>query len=264
MIPDIKFISAGHFASQEEWTHPTVSVASFEFIYMTEGVAHLYEGVEEIILKAGDVLLFSPNVIHGGAEPSSERVSFLWAHVEAENEESARFLRSLPRVMRSVEDSLMPSEMRRLLHRASSDFYTDGERTLCAKMLVCEYSVLATERERYGAENGLVNRVREWVRINSDTKLTVADVAREFGYNEDYVTRLFKKKTRISLKNYIDEGRMNLLRTALSTTDTPLKEIARKMGFDDCKSFLKFFSYHEGVTPTEFRESCRNTHRNKK
>lgn len=264
MIPKVKFVSAGHFASQGEWKHPTVSITSFEFIYMTEGTAHLYEGDAEFILNRGDVLLFSPDVTHGGIGVSTERVSFLWVHIEAEDGEALEFLSSLPRLIRAAEASPFPSEMRRLLHRASSDFYREDVRDLSAAALVMEYFALAKERALYGKDTGLINRMREWIRINSDVKLTVSDVAREFGYNEDYVTRVFKKKTGESLKVFIDRLRMNLLRTRLTTGDTPLKEIAREAGFEDYKAFLKFFAYHEGTTPTQFRESCRKTHKNKR
>ena len=109
-----------------------------------------------------------------------------------------------------------------------------------------------------------MNKIREWVRINSEKPLRVSDIAGEFGYNVDYLARIFKKITGISIKTFINDMRMNLLRNQLLSTDLPLKRIASDFGFDDYKSFLKFFTYHEGVTPTEFRESCYMTHKNKR
>ena len=35
--------------------------------------------------------------------------------------------------------------------------------------------------------------MREWIRINADRDLTVVDVSAQFGYNVDYLSRLFSK-----------------------------------------------------------------------
>ena len=35
-------------------------------------------------------------------------------------------------------------------------------------------------------------------------------------------------------------------------------------GFDDYKEFLKFFRYHEGLSPSSFRKLYFNTHLNKR
>ena len=132
---------------------------------------------------------------------------------------------------------------------------------MAATLLFAEYEVFSKENSNSG--DGLVNRMQEWVRINSEKSIGVAEVAEEFGYNVDYAARIFKKRTGISLKEFINDMRMNFLRNQLHSTDLPLKRIASDSGFEDYKSFLKFFTYHEGVTPTEFRKSCYMTHKNK-
>ena len=40
------------------------------------------------------------------------------------------------------------------------------------------------------------------------------------------------------------------------------KEIAEKYGFSDYKYFLKYFKYHEGISPTEYRQTYYNLHMN--
>jgi len=92
--------------------------------------------------------------------------------------------------------------------------------------------------------------------------LTAAEVAGQFGYNEDYLTRIFRKKTGVGLKNWINKTRMDHLRTELLTTDAPLKTIAYNAGFSDYKAFLKYFTYHESITPTALREHFYHMHTN--
>ena len=92
--------------------------------------------------------------------------------------------------------------------------------------------------------------------------IRVGEIAYALGYNPDYLARVFKKRTGDSIKAYIDDIKMNFIRNQLLSTDLPLERIALDFGFEDYKAFLKFLTYHEGITPTEFRESCYMTHKN--
>ena len=42
------------------------------------------------------------------------------------------------------------------------------------------------------------------------------------------------------------------------------QEIALQCGFDDENKFVKFFKYHEGITPTQFRNRFFHVHMNSK
>ena len=55
---------------------------------------------------------------------------------------------------------------------------------------------------------------------------------------------------------------MQTIKQLLLSTDLPLKEIARRCGFEDYACFLKFFSYHESLTPTQFRTAFYRQHTN--
>ena len=259
MIKNLKFKSAGHFSTKEKWRHPRPAVSSWEMIYMIEGEAHLFEGEDRFSVSAGDAVLLSSGVEHGGFEFSYSPTSFFWVHVTADGEASSA-LSELPRIMRSADMTQIPVLARQLLHRANHPAYTSEIKDLAATLLFSEYEVFAVENADGG--DNLVNGIREWVRINSEKPLRVADIADELGYNVDYLSRVFKARTGISIKLFINNMRMNFLRNQLLSTDLPLKRIASDFGFEDYKSFLKFFTYHEGMTPTEFRESCYMTYKN--
>jgi transcriptional regulator GlxA family with amidase domain len=44
----------------------------------------------------------------------------------------------------------------------------------------------------------------------------------------------------------------------LVTTDMPVNEIARAVGFSDARYFSRVFGQAEGVTPTEYRNRSRS------
>ena len=124
--------------------------------------------------------------------------------------------------------------------------------------------VPAREAAAAGAAAGsaLANRIAEYVRIHADRPLTVADVARQFGYNPDHIGKLFRASFRVGLKEHIDQQRLRLARDLLLTTELSVKEIAARLGWRNENLFVKFFVYHEEISPARFRNRWRGTHWN--
>ena len=99
--------------------------------------------------------------------------------------------------------------------------------------------------------------------MNSEKPLTSVLVAEQFGYHEDYLARLFRRNLSCSMKQYIIKMRLAYLKTQLLSTELSLKEIAARAGFAEYKYFLKFFTIHEGMTPTAYRNLYFNIHENR-
>ena len=85
------------------------------------------------------------------------------------------------------------------------------------------------------------------------------DMSREhlselFYFAPDYITKIFKKETGMSFKNYIIEKRLDLARKLLLKTDDSIRDISLKVGYDNYSYFTRLFKKSFGVTPVEFRE----------
>ena len=70
------------------------------------------------------------------------------------------------------------------------------------------------------------------------------------------------EKITIPLKSIIDEKRLHEIKRMLLESEWTLMQIADRVGMQDYKLFLKFFKYHEGITPTEFRRLYQAMHTN--
>lgn len=94
-------------------------------------------------------------------------------------------------------------------------------------------------------------------RINSEyhNKITVAALAKEFGYNSDYFSHVFKETFGISPQKYIINKRISAAKHLLITTDKAVSEIALSCGFIDPLYFTRIFSKEIGVSPSLFRQS---------
>lgn len=257
MYDNIHFIHGGKFISRGKWKHPERTIENTEIIIVTKGTVHIALDEREYTLTPGDVLRISPGVHHGGTRISDNDVSFYWLHLcGAEDGE-------LPPEYFHPEN-IAQAELiaRQLLHYASTEGYPRECVDYLIRLLIIE---LNAEDLRASASNHrLFSAVKEWVRINCDLPIKVADVARQFNYNEDYLNRVFKMFYPDGLKAYIDAMKMQRIKNDLINESMSLADIAARYSFGDYKYFLKYFKYHEGISPTKYRQAFYNLHTNNK
>lgn len=49
---------------------------------------------------------------------------------------------------------------------------------------------------------------------------------------------------------------MKLAKDFLLTTDMSVKQISRELGYSEENLFIKFFTYHEKISPAAFKAKC--------
>lgn len=253
---ELFLVSAGRFTSRGNWIHPERCLDSSELIVAVEGNFSIEENGEIFSVKEGSALFLEAGLKHKGVALSTERVSFYWFHLEDFGDPRERGLKKQIQLTDSYAASL-------LCRQILSYFKGDYEVTVAEHLLQVLLAELGAQgRANETSPGALPVRVREWIRINADQNLTVTQIAAHFGYNEDYLSRLCKKSYGKSLKCVIDEMKAAQIKRLLMESDLTLYEIARKTSFEDYKLFLKFFKYHEGITPTEFRNLYSDIHTN--
>jgi len=255
-IKTAKFQNGGRFTSREEWIHPERIGTSFELIVVTEGCVRIEEAGCRFSLSEGDVLFLEPEKRHLGWQASIERVSFYWLHFE---EFDLFGTDGIEKCMHLADPYSVMLLCRQLLHASTLGYDVSVLHALLHALLG---EIAMQGRSMRGEGSSLASRVREWIRINSDRELTVADVSMQFGYNVDYLSRIFSKCYGHGLKAEIDEMHLGEIKRLLLETDLTLFQIADRTGSGDYKLFLKFFKYHEGITPTEFRRLYSKLHTN--
>ncbi|MCI8388441.1 MAG: AraC family transcriptional regulator [Clostridiales bacterium] len=252
-VEDICYDYAGAFTSRGEWIHPEITIETYEIIIVFEGEFIIEENGKEYLLKSGDGIILEPGKLHRGVEPTNERVSFYWIHFKSD--------KAIQIKQFTLRDRYPVTLLcRQLLHYGGCGFDTDVVTSIVYVLL----QEINSQIFIGDSDDILVNQIREWIRINSDRNMNAADLAERFGYSEDYISRLFKSKTGKSLKMIIDEYKMNHLKWLLLESELSLSEVADSAGFSDYKLFLKYFKYHEGMTPTEFRKVYYSKHTNNK
>lgn len=83
--------------------------------------------------------------------------------------------------------------------------------------------------------------------------ITVETLAAQVGLERSYLSRLFKKKTGITLQSHLQYVRFQEAKRLL-IQGCNVKEAAYQSGFGDDKTFHKIFLQREGLTPTVWKK----------
>lgn len=243
------FINAGIFKTREQWIHPERCIDSNELIFIIKGKVYLKEEQTEYELLPGECLVLERGRFHAGFRESMG-AEFYWVHFRK------------PSYVKKVHSrgGNIRILLRQLLHYANTPSYPKKACELILELIKLELEV---ENSRCASEkNPLCAEVFDWVRANANTKLSVKMTAQEFGYNPDYLCRIFKDSYGIPLQEYIAEQRCAYIKGLLLSGMCTMSEAALLSGFENYQQFQKFFCYHENMSPTEFKNTYYATHIN--
>ncbi len=79
-------------------------------------------------------------------------------------------------------------------------------------------------------------------------------MADDFGYNANYLSRLFKQINGSSFTDYLGRKRIEYAKRLLTDRKKTIKEIAEESGYSSSGMFIKAFEKVEGYTPGEYRK----------
>lgn len=98
------------------------------------------------------------------------------------------------------------------------------------------------------------HKVKRFINSNYSSSLTLSDIASEFGYTEDHITRLFKQKYGTTPHKYLTETRLEHALWLLLNTDLPAERICEAVGYTDFSSFWRAFKKKYSLSPGEIRK----------
>ncbi|MBQ3466813.1 MAG: helix-turn-helix domain-containing protein, partial [Oscillospiraceae bacterium] len=102
-----------------------------------------------------------------------------------------------------------------------------------------------------------IQKCCDYIELSLDRKIRVSDLAALVGYTEYYLTDKFKKETGQSINSYIRFVKVERAKVLLTSTDTPVKEIAESLAFNTVNYFIQSFRETTGYSPAQYRKKFR-------
>lgn len=119
------------------------------------------------------------------------------------------------------------------------------------EIVTCYFTKEINEEEKAGK---IIQQVKEYVYHNLDKDIHRDDIAMEVFLNPSYLSRLFKKKEGISLKEFIAREKMKTAKILLKDTSLPVSIIALKVGYSNFSHFSQIYKKIYGISPTDDRK----------
>lgn len=139
---------------------------------------------------------------------------------------------------------------RNFAHVIVSENNIDNFENLALDMIkkYCEYVVKFT-LNNYSPN---VNKAINYININIHHKITAKQVSDFLFMNNSYFSTLFKKEVGLTITEYINKRKIEIVKDLLINTDLKINEIGSYIGIYDANYLTKLFKKTEGVTPSEY------------
>lgn len=253
---------------------------TYEIYYQVSGQRYHFIDDRSYTIEAGDLVFVSKHVVHNSAPYGPlehERIvinfsdAFLGEghplHHPALFEpfaSNARLVRLSAQEQQFIMELLSRMVTETIERRLGYETYL---RVLLTELLLFAARLPAVQEEQGGsvapavaAGSPLQHKISEVVQhINEhyDTKLVLADLAKQFFMSPYYLSRSFKAITGFTLVEYIHLTRVREAQRLLRKTELKVIAIAELTGFENTGHFDRIFKKVSGMTPLGFRKQGR-------
>lgn len=194
--------------------------------YRTEG--------EEYQLKGGDAFLIKPGYITVYEASRREPWHYVWI---AFNGALAEDFQKLPPVLH-----ISPGIFREI--RAAEEITSLRKEFLTAVLFRLYYELF----QNHCQEKDYAKEIHDYIMYNYMCDLTVEGMAGMMNLDRRYLSRLFKKRYGIPIRDYLQEYRMEKARQYLAEGN-PVSRVSEMVGYRDVCNFSKMFKKINGISP---------------
>ncbi len=263
-------------APSDSWMHEDFDLTDFELILMTDDILYLEYNHIPFTVHPGEYLLLppfpAPDNRRKGLKASN--CSFYWIHFsscaphtllppgppsDTINQGDEKDASSICIPVQGTAPN--PAKLIALMKQLQSNV-RDGHGHLALNYettsLVCElYSQLTKEEMDADklAQKQIYSDMLDYIKLNRASNLRVSDIALHFGYNEKYLSHLFRQLSGVPLKQFILKSKMDEASYLLTDTNLSIGEIAVKLGYTDAHNFARTYKKCTGLSPSAYRES---------
>lgn len=245
--------------------------SSYEVYYLLEGERLFFIKDRTVVLKAGDLMILHPNVLHrtaNGNQPQHEKIILNFKE-EFLSASKGRFFETLhPQFQNDYVVISFPLQnkmyvedlLQRIVEEAKEkkSIYETVIQTLIIQLLIyCSRFMEEYDSKPLEYINPMHERISEVVRyINEHYKneLTLPYVADRFYVSPYYLSRAFKEVTGFNFVEYVNSVRIKEAIALLEETDLKVYLIAAKTGYGSITHFERVFKEITGRTPLYFRK----------
>lgn len=101
----------------------------------------------------------------------------------------------------------------------------------------------------------VVDELRRYIDMHYQEDIRRSDLADLVYLNTDYISRIFKKETGLSISNYLIQKRVEVAKRLLTQSKLPINTVSIHVGYSNFSYFTKMFRENTGCSPLEYRRN---------
>ena len=235
-------------------------------ILVTEGTLYITAAGQEYEVGENQYIFLRADELHFGHKASVGNLSYYWAHI-VPNEEMEVYdnMEQLdgcdcffPEYGQVLSSRRIHRFFRQLLDLSMEEhLHTKASLDYLVSLLLMELTQECVNVSFYEQKRltPLVASIKEWIGRNYHKPFMVSDIAKDYGYQANYLSTVFKQGLGMSIISYTNKLRIEAAKNLLETYELSAKETAYSCGFCDEKYFMRVFKKMVGCTPTEYKQN---------
>ncbi|MBE6696301.1 MAG: helix-turn-helix domain-containing protein [Ruminococcaceae bacterium] len=142
-----------------------------------------------------------------------------------------------------------------LEHKIQKNGYTDMIRAYLLQLIITIFRMDSKGKDGAKSKNiNAVNYVVDYIKANYANQISVSKLAKEVFLHPDYLGRIFRDTTGLSVGEMIQKVRIENACCFLSDSNLTVADVACKCGFFDLRFFYTVFKKRIGISPGEYRK----------
>lgn len=279
---EIEFISSIHyFEFDDTFVDRPESHDTWELVYIDRGKCDVISDGDVIHLKQGEMFFHKPGEVHllkvnKGATPNIIIVAFY------SRSEAMRYFEK----QKIVTSMTAKQHIAAIIHEASNTFDLPfnnpkmkrlklkpedglwaGQQTIALRLelmlieMVRENHYYITNRKMFVPkdiiEDDFVLKIVEFMEERLYGKFTMDELSREMNFGKTHISRTFSKACGYSVIDYFTKMKVNESKRLIRESKYNFFEISEMLMFSNSHYFSTVFKKHTGMTPTQYKKSCR-------
>jgi len=207
-------------------------------------------------INIGDCVIF-PDYLHFHRSVSSPIV---FVYVKFSANENSSFNYELPFgkiTFKDKERFISSISALEKLPEKDDTFYSTYKNHLLNDIILQIISENAPEKQDDAfiiKTDSILSAAHRYIANHISEKISISDICKAASTNSSTLNHRFRRKTGLSAGMYITSERMKKARQLLRGTSYSVREIAKRIGFDDVYYFSNCFKKHHGISPSHFRK----------
>jgi|SRR5690625_32192 len=243
----------------------------YEIFYLLEGERIYLINGERYVVKKNNLVYIDRNIIHKTkvTDVSNTKRIVINFHDSFLTTDEDLLLNQLfdkgPHIIIIPPNKIKIIQM--IIEKLYSEYISNDDKrevyikALLVQLLIESNRLLNLQTNNYSNEVGydqfIKHEIAEVIKyINQHYKkdISLSLLANQFNLSEQYISRLFKQVTGVTLINYLNAVRINQAKRLLLETSMKVNDISKRVGYSNNVHLWRVFKRFTGYSPSEYRE----------